>query len=564
MTQTTIKDAFYALCCDLDSPRSLGYWIAYNHAPNELARATINPLDYSDPVSFGIDYACLSFLRKYKGLETGIDLAGEALSKFGNSERKCEATNRDLQVAAVTGRLARTDSAILQRIRNLIAAVWGKPEFSSLFSHCGWGPGSTSTLKGGRATREDKMSQFPVSITPGAVPYFSQVIKHDHLWLRHLLKADVGGPVTLLPNCFKLTQSSRLLTVPKDSRSDRTICAEPTGNIYLQKGVGTYLRKRLKRFGVDLDSQLLNQELARMAHVRGLSTLDLASASDTISIGVVRLLCPPCMFELLNCIRTPSYRVSGSEHRFHKFSSMGNGFTFELESLIFWAIAKAITEEHAPGEPVGIYGDDIICSRRCAHLVVHTLEDLGFSVNTEKSFIDGRFFESCGKHYFDGYDVTPFYQKSIVASDELELMRFANRVFDWLIRMDSQFSGFYRKYGRIHNVILRTAPSHLKAFKGFWWLEGDGFFRTRHDPGLKYDLNHGFTLRYLAERPSRGRLADGGLYADEIRLASMGETRCNSQPTNGFVVPRKRGKNVVVKRVRRVQLFGRTVSYDSV
>lgn len=558
-----IRNTFYDLCSNADSPSSLGKWISYCMAPKELTMASINPLDYSDPVSFGFDYACHTFLRKYVGLDTGIDKQSEAFSKFGNSERKCSETNGNLQVAIVTGRLARIDSDILFRIKNKIAAVWGSPSFREIFDHCGWGPGSTSTLRGEKSTREDKMSQFPVSITPAAIPYFTQVVSHDIQWLRHLLKQDVAGRCSLLPSCFRSTQTSRLLTVPKDSGTDRTICAEPTANIYLQKGIGKYLRKRLKRFGVDLDSQFVNQELARLAITLGLSTLDLKSASDTVAIMLCKLLCPSEMFELLNSLRTPSYRYKGVETRFHKFSSMGNGFTFELESLIFYAVVSSIAEAKGSDKPLGIYGDDIVCDRAIVPEVVMCLEDLGFELNMNKSFIDGRFFESCGKHYFDGHDVTPPYQKSEV-SDDSEYIRLANRIFDWLLRMDKISPGFLKSYGKIHNRLLRNARPKIKNLKGFWWLEGDGFFRTHHDPCLSFDMSMGYNLRFLSERAPSGRLADGGLYADELRKASMSKTWHDTQPTKGKVIPRNNGGKAKHKiRKRRVQLFGRTACYNS-
>lgn len=81
-----INKVFHDLCNYTASPISLGLWLRYCYAPQELANATINPMDYNDPVSFSVDYACLSFLRKYEGLDTGIDTKSEALQKFRKAE----------------------------------------------------------------------------------------------------------------------------------------------------------------------------------------------------------------------------------------------------------------------------------------------------------------------------------------------------------------------------------------------------------------------------------------------------------------------------------------------
>ena len=545
---------FYDLCLRVDSPVSLGLWLRYCMAPRELAEATINPVDYNDPASFDGDYACVSFLRKWKGLNTGIDLRKEALLNFGKCEEKCADVNRRLFGVATSRRLGVTKPSILLRVQEIIAAVWGHPNDETLFGGCGWGPGSTSSLKGTRATREDKMSQYPVSITRLAHPYFKKMISADILWLRHLLKQDVWGPVSLLDCCFAFSEASRVLTVPKDAKKDRTIAAEPTGNIYLQKGIGRYLRNRLRYYGIDLDDQSLNQRLAAQAQFLGLATLDLSAASDTIAIAAVKLLCPLDMFNVLNRLRSALYRLNGVESVFHKFSSMGNGFTFELETLIFYAVAQAHKEDCQSVKPIGVYGDDIIVGQDIVQPVVDTLADLGFAVNKEKSFVDGRFFESCGKHYFDGVDVTPPYQKECVYSD-LEYIRLANRLFDW-IHSDT-FSVLSRRsrFGGVHASIIRGMPRHIKKLGvfGYPWMKGDGFFRV-FNPEIPFDLRSGYRLKYLRPLAAKKRLADGGLYADFMRSFSkklpndapdrrspFGGLR-ETSPSHGFVDLRPREK----------------------
>jgi len=72
---------------------------------------------------------------------------------------------------------------------------------------------------------------------------------------------------------------------------------------------------------------------------------------------------------------------------------MGNGFTFPLETLIFWALTRAVCGSTAT---VSAYGDDIICPSDRAEDVIAVLTEVGFSVNLEKSFWNGPFRESCG------------------------------------------------------------------------------------------------------------------------------------------------------------------------
>lgn len=78
-----------------------------------------------------------------------------------------------------------------------------------------------------------------------------------------------------------------LMTVPKNSKIDRVAIKEPELNMFCQKGVGDFIRHRLKRIvKVDLNDQTRNQQLARIGSETGLlATLDLSSASDLISQG---------------------------------------------------------------------------------------------------------------------------------------------------------------------------------------------------------------------------------------------------------------------------------------
>jgi len=505
--------ALFGVCKHVDTPKSLGIWLRYELAQDELARVSIDPGSYDDAATFFKDYACVNLLRKYEGLDTGIDTELVALQAFDKAEEQCRVVNGHLSKFASTGRIDRVEHKILLRAQQLIADVWGDPSFDEMFRHCGWGPGSTATLRGARSTTESKMSELPLSATPSALPYLKQVLKTDLLWLGHLLKCQVDGPACLMPQCFSQIDFSRLLTVPKDAKTDRVIAAEPTGNIFLQKGIGGYLRRRLRRYGVNLDDQTRNQVLAETAQTSKLATLDLSAASDTVSIGLCRALLPPDMFKILDDLRTPSFCWSKQFFRFHKFSSMGNGFTFELESLIFWAICKSVQQVRACQGPIGVYGDDLIVPQPIVQEVITVLEACGFKINREKSFVDGRFFESCGRHYFDGVDVTPYYQKHIVDND-LEISRFFNRIFG--LAYCRPFLDAEKCFGKVHSRLFSSLPRRLKKFQAPPWVLGDGFFHVQHFYG-RFSPNRGYQINYMAVTPPAKSIADGGLYAYAMR-----------------------------------------------
>ena len=81
-------------------------------------------------------------------------------------------------------------------------------------------------------------------------------------------------------------------------------------------------------------------------------------------------------------------------------SSMGNGFTFELMSLILLGVTRFYSANSS------VFGDDIIVPLDVAPEVVEAITGLGFLVNKRKSFFDGITRESCGAFMVADVEVT--------------------------------------------------------------------------------------------------------------------------------------------------------------
>jgi hypothetical protein len=177
--------------------------------------------------------------------------------------------------------------------------------------------------------------------------------------------------------------------------------------------------------------QSYHKLLARLGSLFGnLATIDLSNASDTVCINLVKLLLPSAWFEALFALRSPHTFIAGHWAKLEKFSSMGNGFTFELESLIFWALDKTVSYFSSISSVVSVYGDDIIVHTDIAHDLVYVLSVFGFTTNPDKSFIDGPFRESCGGHYHNGSDITPFYIREPL-SFVSDVILVANQLRQW-------------------------------------------------------------------------------------------------------------------------------------
>lgn len=236
---------------------------------------------------------------------------------------------------------------------------------------------------------------------------------------------------------IKVVDGNRVLCVPKSYKVHRVIAAEPSGNMFFQKGIGLALRRRLKAIGVDLRSQTMNRDFAYFGSVTGaVATIDLSMASDTVSKGIVDWAIPPDWVEAMGYCRSPFGKLpDGSKVLYRKWSSMGNAYTFELETMLFYGIARACAVLSGCDERfVTCYGDDIIAPSRAGDLLIRTLRRCGFVPNEKKSFVSGPFRESCGSHYLSGQDVTPFYIRS-QPRKLTELFLLVNNLRRWNWRM---------------------------------------------------------------------------------------------------------------------------------
>lgn len=218
--------------------------------------------------------------------------------------------------------------------------------------------------------------------------------------------------------------SSRLSFVPKNDEISRCICIEPTLNVFFQLGFGRILEDRLhERFGISLSSQpFKNRALARLGSITdGLATLDLSSASDSISTSMLQWLLPRNFYKFLVRYRSVAVDVKGvGTVPLNMISTMGNGYTFPLQTIIFSAVVSACmafrgipSKSTRASEQWSVFGDDIICPALCAQDVVNTLTFLGFTVNRDKSFVRGPFRESCGSDFFNGSDIRGVYVKTL-------------------------------------------------------------------------------------------------------------------------------------------------------
>jgi len=224
---------------------------------------------------------------------------------------------------------------------------------------------------------------------------------------------------------FTTVSGSKLSFAPKNVDISRTICVEPSLNMFYQLGLGSLLTERLRHFGVDTSKQPeVNKLLCCEGSVDGsFGTIDLSSASDSLANTLLAELLPQEVFTWLWALR--SHRVVLPDKtmcELHMISTMGNGFTFPLQTILFAGVVIATYQQlgipikkrcDGAGDNYGVFGDDIIVRREAYNRVVLNLELLGFVVNRDKSFNEGSFRESCGVDYFAGSDIRGIYCKTL-------------------------------------------------------------------------------------------------------------------------------------------------------
>lgn len=399
---------------------------AYLQLSEDWGLQCISPSD-NDVVDIRCRYLLASLIKKFQFPTDKESRVARALEIFSNAESQCQTYNLSGYKS-----LSRPETEwgveILHYARQFLVKLLGAelPGSKSLLDRSRHGPGATIGTSKGNTSRYHKFAEWPYTCTIDAYRYARFAIETDPRWfgaLQNSYRARFGiqkhYPLDMQKfwtRVIKIVDANRIAFVPKDARKERTIAIEPLLNLYLQLGVDGYIRRRLKRFGVNLDDQTKNQKMAREGSLQdgenSFVTVDLSAASDSLSLKACETLLPPQWYSYLCDLRSPKGDVEGSLVEYQKISSMGNGYTFALESAIFAALVYAVmkagggTFNHAE---FAVYGDDIIVQKRLYFRLVEALRLSGFSVNLEKTFTHGPIRESCGTDWFHGMPLRPVF-----------------------------------------------------------------------------------------------------------------------------------------------------------
>lgn len=436
----------------------------------------------------------------------GIDREKAAAEMWWADERQCRRTNQKL--VAIRNRFEKGDKPLkwgyeLARMAKFCRFVLGDaPDLPAILSRARYGPGASVGVSGDSTHYASKLMSWDCNEAAVDLAVDSLALDKGAWEAIGFDARESTNPDAVAG--FKrearrvvidsVVNHDKLLFVFKNAKALRSIGAQPTLSGMLQLGIDAEVKDLLTSVGVELDNQELNQKLAfegsrDWRQTNPWCTLDKSSASNLVAKLLPGLIFPREWSKLLWKVRTPNYLapdfMGGGIHAYEMYAGMGNGTTFSVESLIFAAIAFAVSEVEEPAmcgksRVFAVYGDDVILRRNAVDKYIQLAEYLGFRMNIEKSFYEGPFRESCGADYWDGVNIRPAYVNGETDLNELELVGVHNTI------MDSPICCLLGACKRIRGLWKKSFPWPLPSDP-----QGGLGFRTTGSVAWEYVLKAG-------------------------------------------------------------------------
>lgn len=269
---------------------------------------------------------------------------------------------------------------------------------------------------------------------------------------------------------------ARVTLVPKTLKGPRVIALEPHCMQFTQQGILGLLVEAIESNWpssghIRFRDQSVNQSHALTSSKDGLlATIDLSDASDRVPLSLVKV-----MFEsnedllqaILACRSTHAELPDGRKVFLRKFASMGSALCFPVESMYFYTVVVAtlLREMHLPvtrrnvdyvSRHVHVYGDDLLVPSAYAIAVLDGLQRYNCKINHNKTFMTGKFRESCGVDAYDGEEVTPTYVRQRPPKNRQQ----AKEIISWC-SMANQFylKGYWNTADHCFKVVERVTGS---------------------------------------------------------------------------------------------------------
>lgn len=451
------------------------------------------------PWLFKAEYQLENLFKRYrfkKDVYTDNELAAITKEKFLETQLRIAVP---LQIDSVTLR-------VLQEARRIVKSILGQYDPAEHHSLCRFGKKASVGHPLAQSYLDCKLAG-PITGSHDHITWFKNQYLPSDPMLAEVLKQrgqNIGKPL------YTVCETLTLTNVPKSWKSFRSIMPNTDIGGFYTYGLDRLIREKL-RVVAKLDIRVLqhvHQILARKASKnRRHATADLSAASDAPTWELIARLVPRPWLKVLNFGRIRHVMIDNDRYSLQSFMTMGIGFTFPLETLIFYALLLAMKNllKLEKGR-ISVYGDDLIYPSELHKVVKHVFPRLHLKLNEDKTYVTSNFRESCGGDYYHGTDVRPFSPEG--ECQNLPARRYAAFLYKiyngirrrWLDEEIPRTCNFLlSEILNVEGIIYQVPPSYpdtsgvkVDAPLETWYMNFSPVLRTKHDPNT-------LVFRYLRE-----------------------------------------------------------------
>lgn len=356
-----------------------------------------------NPYQFKLLYQIQDLFKKFKfqnDLHTPDQLIETSVKKFMDNQERLTTFSLDKSPLV---------REVLFRTRGYVDQILGYFDPLEIMSEATFGKKSSVGIPLSKAC-EGARYESPITGSRDHITWFDKIYGSYN---RPAYNYAVSRAETLSGPLYRDVDTVEAVLVDKTWKSLRMICPNTTIGTLYSGGLGRVLEGRLRTYGYDIKHlQQVHGELARFGSITGsLVTADQSMASDNITVKLIDEIFPRPWASALKLGRISGMMLYGQRLETPTFSTMGIGFTFPLQTLVFLSLLLAIRDHKGLDDSsvVSVFGDDLIYDVEMHDLVVNVFPALGLVINEDKTFAEGFFRESCGYDYYHGVNVRPFH-----------------------------------------------------------------------------------------------------------------------------------------------------------
>lgn len=240
---------------------------------------------------------------------------------------------------------------VLQEARKIAKEILGPYDAVAMLDHARFGKRSSIGCAFRDAYIDYKLS-VPDAFTSTAKArqwFFTEYLPNDVVLQRIVKKLFRTAKAKKKAFNF-VCRALNLVSVPKSWKTLRTITPLSLIELFYTFAVGGLITDRLAEHGLNIRYlQEIHKRLAQKGSLPpdhedwiDIATVDFSRASDSILSQLLRAMLETDWYNALRAAFCRHVKVDGRVMATHTVLPMGNGFTFPVETLVFYCLAKAV------------------------------------------------------------------------------------------------------------------------------------------------------------------------------------------------------------------------------